>query len=121
MTNGTRETEVIMFWIMTTSEKRLAEWNAVLGMDRLPVTTQRPIMIRRGQWKRPYFMIDANRLGMIERMRLIGYLWRTKHVSTVTAIMMVDSGVLVDGRDCEVVEPVEDNPPAYLYWYAYAP
>lgn len=109
------------YWIMTTSERRLAEWDKVLGMTSLPVTTARPIMIRRGAWKRPFYMIDAARLTMIERMRLIGWVWKTKRVTTVTAIAMVESGVLVDGRDCEVMEPVEELPPAYLLGYAHAP
>jgi len=96
------------------NEARQAQWDTILGMDRLPVTTARPILIRRGGLKRPYYMIDANALTMVQRMRLVGFLWRTKHVSTITAIAMVESGVLVDGRDCEVLEPVEERPPAYL-------
>lgn len=104
-----------MYWIMTTSEMRLEQWDRALGMNQLPVTTARPIMIRRGSVKRPFFMIDASALTMIQRMRLIGHVWRTRYVSTVTAMMMVDSGVLIDGRDCEAVEPVEDLPPASLF------
>lgn len=106
-----------MFWIMTTNESRRDEWDRVLGMTSLPVTTSRPIMIKRNGWKRPYFMVDASQLTVVQRMRLIGWVWKVKHVSTVTAMMMVDSGVLIDGRDCEVVEPVEDYSPA-LFAYA---
>jgi hypothetical protein len=103
------------------NEARQAQWDMILGTDRLPVTTARPILIRKGGLKRPYYMIDANALTMVQRMRLVGFLWRTKYVSTIAAIAMVESGVLVDGRDCEVVEPVEESPPAYLYGrYTYA-
>ena len=111
-----------MVHIQTDDPIRRTRWLNLFGMDRLPVTTARPILIRKGQHKRPYYMIDASRLTVIERMRLIGHVWRSRHVSTVTAIAMVDSGVLVDGRDCEVVEPVEDYPPAYLFGgrYSYA-
>jgi hypothetical protein len=109
------------WWITTMNENRLAEWDNVLGMDKLPVTTARPILIRKGGLKRPYYMIDAQALTMVQRMRLVGFLWRTKYISTIAAIAMVESGVLVDGRDCEVLEPVEERPLAYLYGrYTYA-
>lgn len=104
-----------MFWIMTTDHTRRDEWDRVLGMTELPVTTQRPIMIKRNGGKRPFFMIDAAALTLVQRMRLTGWVWKTKHVTAVTAAMMVDSGLLIDGRDCEVMEPVEDYPSALSF------
>lgn len=109
-----------MFWIMTTNETRRQQWDTALGMSTLPVTTPRPMMIRRGAWKRPYYMIDASRLTIVQRMRLTGWVWKAKQVTAVTAAMMVDSGVLIDGRDCEVLEPVHLAPASLLLVPVYA-
>lgn len=105
------------YWIATTNDERRAEWRRSLGMDRLPVTTPRAMMIRRGAWKRPYFMLDAKALTVSQRLRLVGRVW-CGHVHYETAVRMVDDGVLIDGRDCEVVEPVDDHPLASLFAYA---
>lgn len=106
------------YWIMTTNEKRLEQWADVLGMNQLPVTTARPMMIRKGAWRRSFYMIDASALTFTQRMRLVGWVWKVQWVSWQTAVSMVEAGVLIDGRDCEVLEePVEDSS-ALLFAYA---
>ena len=113
------------YWIVTTDTNRRDDWHDALGMDSLPVTTPRPIMIRKGNWKRPYYMIDADALTIIQRMRLVGWVWKCQRVNWQTAVSMVEAGVLIDGRDCEVVEPMETSPSASLFAhhqiFAYAP
>lgn len=110
-----------MYWITTTDQVRRERWQTAIGTDKLPVTTPRPINIKRGLGYKSCFMVDARHLTTIQRLRLIGYVWRTQRISSVAATHLVDDGLLIDGRDCDVVvvEPVNDDSPALLL-FAYA-
>lgn len=103
------------YWIETTNQSRRDSWEAALGMTALPVTTAQPIMIMRYGSKRPYYVVDAHALTALQRMRFLGWLWKSKHVTTKTAVAMLEAGVLIDGRDCKTVEPMADQPSASLF------
>ena len=59
-------------------------------------------------------MIDAKALDTIPRMRLVGWVWKRQRITAVHAALKVEAGVLIDGRDCVEVEPM-DEPSASLF------
>lgn len=108
------------FWITTTDTTRRSLWLRLFGRDTLPVKHAKPRWIhKQGVGCADPFLtlaydLDLSRLHEGDICRLAGWVAKRQGVAYKQALMTIRSGWTIPAANCEIVEPVEQEPSSAL-------